>query len=94
MNVQFGEGRFLMRVRAIFKCSFCRGSFFALANGLWIKKVSKWTVLVQLKELLSFSFFFLLRLLLRHDYLFRYSKSSSQDMMKKYRQKCCNILEL
>lgn len=47
-----------MRVRAIFKCSFCRGSFFALANGLWIKKVSKWTVLVQLKELLSFSFFF------------------------------------
>lgn len=65
-----------MRVRAIFKCSFCRGSFFALANGLWINKVSKWTVLVQLKELLSFSFFFLLRLLLRHDYLFRYSKSS------------------
>lgn len=65
-----------MRVRAIFKCSFCRGSFFALANGLWIKKVSKWTVLVQLKELLSFSFFSLLRLLLRRDYLFLYSKSS------------------
>lgn len=87
-----------MRVRAIFKCSFCRGSFFALANGLWINKVSKWTVLVQLKELLSFSFFFpfffLLRLLLRHDYLFRYSKSSCSRHDEEIRQKCCNILEL